>query len=61
MSEVSAEQQQSEQVDEAKVVQYLQDNPEILLKYPEIFSSLEIPHSTGGAISLVERQLKMLR
>ncbi len=61
MSEVSAQQQQSEQFDEAKVIQYLQDNPEVLLKYPEIFSSLEIPHSTGGAISLVERQLKMLR
>jgi hypothetical protein len=29
--------------------------------YPEIFSSLAIPHRTGGATSLVERQLKLLR
>ncbi len=61
MSEVSAEQQHSEPVDESKVIQYLQDNPEVLLKYPEIFSVLDIPHNTGGATSLVERQLKMLR
>jgi uncharacterized protein YigA (DUF484 family) len=61
MSKVSAEQQQSDQTDEAKVIQYLQKNPEVLMAYPEVFSSLEIPHQTGGAISLVERQLKMLR
>jgi uncharacterized protein YigA (DUF484 family) len=61
MSKVSAEQQQSDQTDEAKVIQYLQKNPEVLMTYPEVFSSLEIPHQTGGAISLVERQLKMLR
>ena len=61
MSEVSAEQQQTEQCDEARVIQFLQENPEVLMKYPEIFSSLSIPHVTGGATSLVERQLKLLR
>ena len=61
MSEVSAEQTRSEQTDETKVIQYLQDNPEVLMAYPAVFSSLTIPHQTGGAISLVERQLKLLR
>ena len=61
MSEVSAEQTRSEQTDETKVIQYLQDNPEVLMAYPAVFSSLTIPHHTGGAISLVERQLKLLR
>ena len=61
MSEVSAEQQQSDRTDEAKVVQYLRNNPEVLMSYPEVFSSLVIPHKTGGATSLVERQLKLLR
>jgi uncharacterized protein YigA (DUF484 family) len=61
MTEVSAEQRQSDPIDEAKVIRYLQDNPEVLLGYPEIFSSLSIPHRTGGATSLVERQLKLLR
>lgn len=61
MSEVPAEQQQSEQIDEAKVIQFLQENPEVLMQYPDIFSTLFIPHKTGGATSLVERQLKLLR
>ena len=61
MSEVSAEQQQSEQNDESRVIQFLQENPEVLMKYPEIFTKLSIPHMTGGATSLVERQLKLLR
>jgi uncharacterized protein YigA (DUF484 family) len=61
MSEVTAEQQQSDLTDEARVVQYLRDNPEILMAYPGVFSSLAIPHQTGGATSLVERQLKLLR
>ncbi|HKJ50934.1 MAG TPA: DUF484 family protein [Gammaproteobacteria bacterium] len=61
MNEVSAEQQQSDPIDEAKVIRFLQENPEVLLGYPEIFSSLAIPHRTGGATSLVERQLKLLR
>ncbi len=61
MSEVSAEAQQSEQIDETKIIQYLQDNPEVLMKYPDIFSELAIPHQTGAATSLLERQLKLLR
>ncbi len=61
MSEVSAEQQQSDPTDETKVIQYLRNNPEVLMAYPEVFSSLTIPHLTGGATSLVERQLKLLR
>jgi hypothetical protein len=61
MSEVSAEPQQPEQMDETRIIQYLQDHPHVLMKYPDIFSALEIPHKTEGATSLVERQLKLLR
>ena len=61
MTEVSAEQQPETQSDESRVIRYLQDNPAILLDYPEIFSTLSIPHDTGDATSLVERQLKLLR
>ena len=61
MSEVSAEQQQNDPLDEAKVIEYLQQNPEVLMAYPAIFSSLSIPHETGVATSLLERQLKLLR
>ena len=61
MSDVSAKQQTSAQSDETRVIQYLQENPAILMDYPDVFSTLAIPHQTGGAISLVERQLKLLR
>jgi len=61
MTEVSREKPVETQADEALVIRYLRDNPAILLDYPQIFSALSIPHQTGGATSLVERQLKLLR
>ncbi len=61
MSEVSAEQKPSTETDESSVIRYLQDNPAVLMAYPEVFSELTIPHQTGGATSLVERQLRLLR
>ncbi len=60
MTEVSAESQDRDE-EEARVIRFLQQNPEILMQYPEVFSQLTIPHLTGGATSLVERQLKLLR
>ena len=60
MSDVSAEQKPSTETDESSVIRYLQDNPAVLMAYPEIFSELAIPHQTGGAISLVEHQLRLL-
>ncbi|MDJ0778625.1 MAG: DUF484 family protein [Gammaproteobacteria bacterium] len=62
MTEVSAESQAKDgDEEEARVIRYLQQNPEVMMQHPEIFSQLTIPHLTGGATSLVERQLKMLR
>ena len=61
MSETTAKPQTADQSEESKVIEYLQKNPELLMTYPKIFSELSIPHETGGAVSLVERQLKILR
>jgi len=47
--------------DEARVIDYLQKNPELLMSYPEVFTALSIPHHGGDVVSLVERQLKILR
>jgi uncharacterized protein YigA (DUF484 family) len=58
MPKVSAK---SDQLEESKVIEYLQENPETLMAYPDIFTSLSIPHETRGAISLVERQMLILR
>lgn len=46
---------------EARVVDYLKQHPNFLGQHPEVFSILDIPHDSGSAVSLVERQLKVLR
>ena len=46
---------------EAQAIEFLRDNPEVLMSYPELFGSISIPHQSGGVTSLVERQTKMLR
>ena len=47
--------------DETRVIDYLQKNPELLMSYPDVFTALSIPHHGGDVVSLVERQLKILR
>lgn len=45
----------------AAVVRYLTAHPEFFNEHPELLRSLEIPHSTGQAVSLWERQIAALR
>ena len=40
---------------------FLRDNPTFLYDNPDILENLYLPHSTGSAISLVERQVSLLR
>lgn len=61
MTKITAKPQGGANSDEARVIDYLQKNPEMLMSYPEIFTALSIPHHGGDVISLVERQLKILR
>ena len=48
------------QLDESQVVDYLIHHPDFFERYPKLLAKLSVPHSTGG-ISLVERQIKVLR
>lgn len=43
------------------VVTYLQDNPEIFARHPELLTSLRIADHQRGTVSLVERQQQQLR
>ena len=61
MTKASVKQKPVEQSEESKVIDYLQKHPEMLMSYPDIFTGLSIPHQTRGAVSLIERQLKMIR
>lgn len=48
-------------IDDEAVVDYLQLHPEFFETNPELFVRLRIPHPAGGAVSLVERQISLLR
>ena len=57
----NAEKIQPETLDEASVMNYLKNNPEVLERHPEVLTQLTFPHESGAAVSLVERQIKVLR
>jgi uncharacterized protein YigA (DUF484 family) len=43
------------------VKEYLEANPDFFEHHSALLDSLELPHAAGGAVSLVERQVSMLR
>lgn len=47
---------------EEAVSRYLEDHPDYFQRYPEIVAQLLLSHETGGkAVSLIERQVQVLR
>ena len=48
-------------LDEADVVAFLKTRPEFLMQHPELLEKLEFSHASGSAISLIERQVDLLR
>ncbi len=45
----------------SQVTSFLKDNPEFLSEQPDLLMSIKLPHETGGAISLMERQAELLK
>jgi uncharacterized protein YigA (DUF484 family) len=43
------------------VAKYLHKYPDFLVKHPEVLEALELPHQSGGAVSLIEKQVERLR
>jgi uncharacterized protein YigA (DUF484 family) len=43
------------------VARYLAAHPQFFSEHPDLLAELELPHDSGGAISLVERQVAVLR
>ncbi len=50
-----------ESLSEEGVHDYLADNPDFFERHPDLLSTLRLPHSSGAAVSLVERQVSVLR
>ncbi len=61
MSLKKKENHTSERSTENLVADYLKNNLDFFVKNPVILAELKIPHEHGGAISLVEKQLTVLR
>lgn len=43
------------------VAQYLQQHPDFFVDRDELLADMRIPHESGGAVSLLERQVSILR
>ena len=57
-----SEEQQQELSWEEAVSRYLEDNPDYFARHSEILAELKIPHMrAGAAVSLIERQVQILR
>jgi len=48
-------------VTEQQITAYLRENPDFFVKQPSLLADLRLPHESGEAISLVERQVSILR
>ena len=48
-------------LDENDVAAYLRAHPDFLSRFPELLESMELQHASGSAVSLIERQVEILR
>lgn len=51
----------NDELDAAQVADYLRRNPAFFAEHEELLTDLIIPHQRGQSVSLVERQVKLLR
>jgi uncharacterized protein YigA (DUF484 family) len=51
----------AEELSEQAVHDYLAEHPDFFERHATLLSSLHLPHASGGAVSLVERQVSVLR
>ena len=47
--------------DQQLVIDYLRQDPEFFVRHPSILAELTLPHDSGQAVSLVERQMIIMR
>lgn len=58
--EITTEREQQLATD-LQLIGLIRDNPDILTRHPELLAVLEVTHQSGGAVSLIERQVAVLR
>jgi len=55
------EEREQQLATELQLISMLRENPDILIRHPEVIVILEVPHQSGSAVSLIERQVAVLR
>lgn len=61
-SEVSpVESTANSSLDDSLVADYLLENPDFLIRHPEVMVELELTHEIEGAVSMMQRQVGLLR
>lgn len=50
-----------DELSDAAVQNYLNTHPDFFERHPSLLRALELPHASGEAVSLIERQVSMLR
>ena len=48
-------------LNEREVVAYLKAHPDFLTRHPDLLETIELKHKAGSAVSLIEKQVDMLR
>ena len=61
MSEETANANTDTSFDEASIVEYLRRDREFFLRHRTLLGELDLPHTSGKTISLVEHQVAILR
>lgn len=62
MTEQTEAEKKQDTLNESDVVSYLERHPDMLLRHPDLVRRLQVPHLSGqGAVSLIERQVDLLR
>lgn len=49
------------QIDEGEVASYLREHPNFFETHLDLLADIKLPHDSGGAVSLIERQVQTLR
>lgn len=49
------------EVSESDVEEYLRANPDFFASRPELVEMMQLPHTTGAAVSLIEYQVRVMR
>ena len=53
--------QNDQELDEQQVIDYLMAHPDFFKHNALLLAEMDIPHESGGAVSLIERQVSLLR